>query len=158
MKKSLAKIFLRVLKPLPKREGKLFKEVENLKVMILTNNSEVAENFTERNRLEYLDGETYLDVLYRTRDFIHKNHTLLTHPLSGSIKPNETPFKSVALSAEAGEFDLQSLEIIENAIATAEKLLKDCKVREWPQKIIEDFKLIDYNLIESGMESINQFS
>lgn len=129
-----------------------------MKVMILTNNLKVAEDFTERNRMEYLDGETYLNVLCQARDFIHKNHTLLTHPLSGSIKPNETPFKSVALSAEAEEFDMQSLEIIENAIATTEKLLKDCKVREWPQKILDDFKLIDYNLIKSGIESINQFN
>ncbi len=126
--------------------------------MILTNNSKVAEDFAENNQMEYLEDKAYLDVLYLSRDLIHKNHTLLTHPLSGSIKPNETPFKSLALSLEAKEFDMQSLEIIENAIATTEKLLKDCKVREWPERIINDFKLIDYNLISSGIESINQFN
>lgn len=126
--------------------------------MILTNNSKVAEDFAENNRMEYLDGEAFISILYYARDLIHKNYILLTHPLSGSIKPNETPFKSLALSAEPKEFDIQSLEIIENAIATTEKLLKDCKVREWPERIIDDFKLIDYNLIKSGIESINQFN
>lgn len=129
-----------------------------MKVKILTNNSEVAKDFKEKNQMEYLEKSTYLDILHLTRDLIHKNHLLLTHPLSGSIKPNETPFKSIAVSDEPKEFDYQSLEIIENAIATTEKLLKDSKVREWPEKIIGDFKLIDYNLIKSGIESIKQFS
>lgn len=126
--------------------------------MILTNNSEVAKDFEKNNQMEYLEEKAYLDVLCLARDLIHKNYTLLTHPLSGSIKPNETPFKSLALSAEPKEFDMQSLEIIENAIATTEKLLKDSKVREWPERILGDFKLIDYNLIKSGIESINQFN
>lgn len=129
-----------------------------MKVKILTNNSEVAKDFKEKNQMEYLEKSTYLDILHLTRDLIHKNHLLLTHPLSGSIKPNETPFKSIAVSEKPEEFDYQSLEIIENAIATTEKLLKDSKVREWPEKIIGDFKLIDYNLIKSGIESIKQFS
>lgn len=126
--------------------------------MVLTNNSKVADDFTEKNQMVYLEGRAYLDVLCHARDLIHKNHELLTHPLSGSIKPNETPFKSLAVSLEPKEFNMQSLEIIENAIETTEKLLKDCKVREWPKRIIEDFKLIDYNLIKSGLESINQFN
>ena len=75
--------------------------------MILTNNEKVAEDFTEKNQMEFLNGSSYLEILQTARDFIHKNHTLLTHPLSGSIKPNETPFKSVALSLEPKEFEPQ---------------------------------------------------
>lgn len=33
----------------------------------------------------------------KVRDRIHEGHLLLSHPLSGSVKPNETPYKSVMI-------------------------------------------------------------
>ncbi len=126
-------------------------------MILITNNLKVAEDFSKGNEMVYLEKASYLDVLNQARDLIHKNHELLTHPLTGSVKPNETPFKSLAVSEKATSFNMQSLEIIENAIETTEKLLNDCKVREWPERILDDFRLIDYNLIRSGLESINQF-
>lgn len=129
-----------------------------MKVILLTNNKKVAKELAGNNKLEFLEEASYLEVLLKARDMVHSNYHLLTHPLSGSIKPNETPFKSVALSLEPKEFNMQSLEIIEASIETTKKLLNDTKPRNWPEKVLDDFKLIDYNLIKSGLESINQFN
>jgi hypothetical protein len=43
--------------------------------------------------------------------------------------------------------DLESLEIIEESINTTEKFLHDFGIPKWSEKIMEDFKLIDYDLI-----------
>lgn len=56
------------------------------KMIIITNNSNVKEFFEPLSRydVEFIEGG-YGDVLYKTRDYVHKNYKLLTHPLSGSI-------------------------------------------------------------------------
>ncbi|MGL6131078.1 MAG: GrdX family protein, partial [Fusobacteriaceae bacterium] len=72
-----------------------------MKHMIVTNNPKVNK---ELKNLKFegnfdIDIEIgYIDILYKVRNLIHLGHTLLTHPLSGSIKPSETPYKSVVLS------------------------------------------------------------
>lgn len=123
-----------------------------MKAIIITNNTLVKEKFNDRP-LEYVDGSLY-DVLLNVRDYIHKGHELLTHPLSGSVKPNETKFKSVLISKKNNGLDYDSLAIIEDSIKMTEKLLKDNKVRRWPDKILHDFMVIDLDLITSGIESL----
>lgn len=94
-----------------------------------------------------------MDVLAITRDFIHKGHELLTHPLSGSIKPNETPYKSILISDQPHTMKMHSLMIIEDSIHTAKKFMEMKKMPKWTESILEDFSEIDYRLLESGIES-----
>jgi hypothetical protein len=106
--------------------------------------------------VSYRDDLDLIGLLELARNLIHEGHLLLTHPLSGSIKPYETPFKSMALSLERGPLDFQSLQIIEDSIATARKFQGDARQIHYSEKIYDDFRLIDMNLIKSGIESINQ--
>ena len=84
--------------------------------MIITNNPSVREHYMTRQTVVIVDGG-YRDVLMQARDRIHRGHPLLTHPLMGSLKPNETPYRSVILGDEllAGT-DADSVLIIEEAI------------------------------------------
>ncbi len=116
--------------------------------MIVTNNKLVDSEF---ENVEYLEGCKYLEVLIYCRDKIHKGHKLLTHPLSGSVKPNETPYKSVVLSDEIGTLDFESLDIIESAIATTKKFLNNSEVRNWPERILYDFQIIDLGLVKGAL-------
>lgn len=117
------------------------------KAIIVTNNSLVMEKLNDRYEILYVDG-TLMEVLILARDYIHKGHKLLTHPLSGSVKPNETPFKTVLISRSCGKTnDMDSLVMIENSIHTVEKFLRDKKAPEWNDRLLEDFRLIDYDLI-----------
>ena len=113
--------------------------------LYVTNNPLVLEKAGLNNisgSLTFTNG--FMDVLTTARDMIHKGHRLLSHPLSGSVKPGETPYKTIVLSKEAGSLDTDSLRIIEEAVVTARKFnLKD-KISE---KADKDFQLVDYTLI-----------
>ena len=86
----------------------------------------------------YVAHVDLLKILYIARDKIHEGHKLMTHPLSGSIKPGQTYYKSIVITKDKGDLDTESLKIIESSIAVAESMLKD-------------FQLIDFELIKSGM-------
>ena len=116
-------------------------------LFIITNNPMVQEEFECKYDVKFYNTSA-LDVLIRVRDHIHKGYRLLTHPLMSSVKPNETPYRTICLSKDAmNQVDLQSLEIIEASIATTQKFLKDFNTPNWSKKILLDFQLIDSDLI-----------
>ncbi len=118
--------------------------------MIVTNNPLIREKLGESHTIIYKDI-SYEDVLKEVRDRIHEGHRLLSHPLSGSVKPNETPYKSVMISKGKGEIDEGSLAIIENAIQACRKFV--FKSDQYKPEVYEDFRLIDWTLLESGIAS-----
>lgn len=118
--------------------------------IIITNNPKVNDFFQDYEcELIFLDG-SYYDVLDTVRQKVHLNYHLKTHPLSGSIKPNETPYKSVAITKEKS-FDMSSLELIENAISVYNRLQKDLKTPYWTDEILDDFMVIDLDLIKHAL-------
>ena len=122
-------------------------------MIILTNNPDVAQTFQDRKVL-WVDG-SYRDVLIEARDLIHQGHRLLTHPLMGSLKPNETPYRTVAVSSETGPLDLDSLQLIENAVETFDKFARVTRPDRGvntPERMLADFRMIDLSLIESALE------
>ncbi|SKC75536.1 hypothetical protein SAMN02194393_02869 [Maledivibacter halophilus] len=128
-----------------------------MKKMIITNNNLVHDKYNEKMDTIYLEGDSYLEVLKFTRDKIHEGYKLLTHPLSGSVKPNETPFKTTAIELNKGKLDLESLQIIEESIMVANKFIKEKKTPNWNPKILDDFRIIDLYLIDGAIESMDQF-
>lgn len=101
----------------------------------------------------FLDGSAR-DVLVAARDMIHRGQKLLTHPLMGSVKPNETPFKSVALSCETGTLDLESLMLVENSIMAFDRFSKIKRPNSGEnadEEIKDDFREIDLSLIKSAL-------
>lgn len=116
-------------------------------LIIITNNPMSKEQFEKKYKVIHIDG-TMMDILKKVRDYIHVGHKLLTHPLMSSIKPNETPYRTICISKDKlSKVDLQSLSIIEESIMTTEKFLKDFKTPQWNEKILLDFQLIDFDLI-----------
>jgi hypothetical protein len=91
------------------------------KKIIITNNPLVSD-ISCSDKVEYHDID-YLGVLIKVRDKIHLGHWLLTHPLYGSVKPGETPYRTVLLSAERGSLDEQSLIMVEESIETFKKFV-----------------------------------
>lgn len=117
------------------------------KAVIITNNEMVVDELGKKIDFIFIEG-TLMDVLLIVRDYVHKGHRILTHPMMGSVKPNETPYKTVLISRGNGEtIDVDSLTLIENSIQTAEKFIKDKKTPDWSKKLLADFRLIDYDLI-----------
>lgn len=120
-------------------------------ILIITNNPKCLAEFNQKYAVEFLNGEL-MDVLKVVRNYIHAGHSLLTHPLSSSIKPNETPYKTVIITKLKKEvIDFQSVNFIEQAIHTTEKFIKDRGTPAWSDKILNDFMLIDYDIISQGI-------
>lgn len=125
---------------------------------IVTNNPSVYDKYHEAWQVEFLEDKTFLEVLTVCRDYTHQGARMLTHPLTGSVKPNETPFKSIMLSSDKGPVDTESLIMIESAIEVTKKFLNNAEVKDWPARILDDFRVIDFQLITSGIESVNKYN
>lgn len=122
-------------------------------VIIITNNPKVIAKY-EQHKMFVV--ENMREVFVKARDLIHLGHTLLSHPLAGSIKPNETPYRSLLVSTKAEKLDFDSLSHIEGAIRKYDQFQKDRPTPEYPESILEDFQVVDFTLFQSGYESIKE--
>lgn len=118
---------------------------------IITNNPWVEEKYKDKYKVDYSEVG-YLELLEEVRDGIHLGHKLLSHPLSGSVKPNETPYKSVLVEEVQGDLDVDSLLIIEDAIVMARNLLKNPKLYLEDDQRMDDCRMIDLSLLDSALE------
>ncbi len=125
-----------------------------MKNILVTNNPDVRDKFNDKFQVDFLDEKGYIDVLQYTRDKIHEGHELLTHPLSGSIKPNETPYKSIIISSKKGNLDTSGLAIVEDSILSARKFITNKPTPSWPDHVLEDFRVIDLSLMENVIEKL----
>ncbi|MDE8733670.1 GrdX family protein [Eubacteriales bacterium DFI.9.88] len=120
-------------------------------MIIVTNNIMVSAAYEEGYNLKFFQV-THRELLCLVRDYVHKGHRLLTHPLSGSIKPTETPFKSVVLSEQQDGLDYRSLTLIEEAIRMHDKLYHSCNVTNYTRTVLEDFRRVDLALLDSAIK------
>ncbi len=119
-----------------------------MSILIITNNPLVNSTFGNEYEVIYADC-SYREVLVKVRDLIFKGHKLLTHPLSGSVKPNETPYKSVIIEGQATKLNFEDTTIIENSIMTCDKF--PVKYPILPPKVAEDFQIVDLALIKGAL-------
>lgn len=117
--------------------------------IILTNNPLAAEKYPGAAALHSADVE---GIFLLARDRVHLGARLINHPLSGSVKPNESPFKSLVLSLHSGGLDSDSLQLIEGAQAVLKKLGQ--KHRDYPPRVLEDFMVIDLDLLDSAIKAL----
>ncbi len=122
-----------------------------MKIQIITNNPLVAQKLSEEYPVHY-EPRSYREVLVAVRDLIHQGYQLYSHPLSGSVKPNETPYKSVFLSQKPGKLDLDAVRIIENSIITCDKFA--VKFPDPPPDMDRDFQLLDLTLLQGALSQI----
>ena len=123
---------------------------------IVTNNSLCRDKYQELIPVDFLEGKGYMDVLLAVRDYIQKGWRLETHPMTGSLKPNQTPYKSIMVSdlpREQEEFYSQEMTI-ENSILSCRKFLEIKQTPNWTEEIRKDFMLVDLSLIEGAIQKV----
>lgn len=127
---------------------------------ILTNNPLAAEEFGASHDVEFVDGKL-IDVLIRARDMVNSGAVLLNHPLYGSVKPNETPYRSLLVQrAEKpadGSFpaaDPESVRLIGNAVNAFSKFIVKKEITN-PQ-LLEDFQVVDLSLLKSAVAAADR--
>ena len=115
--------------------------------IVVTNNPLVIAQYEGKYCVDYIETDL-LGILTTVRDLIHKGHRLLTHPLMGSVKPNESPYKSVVISSTTEGADVQSVTIIGESILAAKKF----PPKEIPEQYLNDLQIVDLSLIRSALK------
>ena len=115
--------------------------------ILVTNNPLVEAQLKGMFRVDFKDDDL-IGILTFVRDLVHKGHRLLTHPLTGSVKPNETPYKTVLLTGATERVDTQSVIIIEECIQAAQKFTP----RHIPEKYLNDLQMVDLSLIRAAVQ------
>lgn len=124
---------------------------------IITNNPSLEGELSHRYPEAPIDVSyrklSFRSVLTAVRDEIHGGAKLLSHPLSGSVKPLETPYKSVLIERRDGaDLDLDSLSLIENAIQACDKFKEQDRIHI--PELQKDFQLVDRSLILTAVDSL----
>ena len=121
---------------------------------IITNNPLVAKEI-DNIPIDFIEG-SYRDVLLKAhRDIVENSYALLTHPLSGSIKPNETVYKSIIVAPQKSHsVDMESLVIVEKAIDVYDHFQEMRKTPDWNERILEDFAVVDFHIIHGAISQI----
>lgn len=124
-------------------------------IQIITNNGLVAQRCASRCPVRLYDV-SYGDLLLLVRDSVHRGGKLLTHPLAGSIKPNETPFRSILMQEGDGPLCFESARLIEESIAAFKKF-GGPRFQGMSDAARRDFAEIDLSLITGALDSAGIF-
>lgn len=119
---------------------------------LITNNPKFIEENLKDIEIEYLDV-SYIDILRKVRDYVHENWEIVTHPLYGSVKPNETIYRTIIIK-ENNSLDITSVNLISDAILTFKKFRNNREVPQWTDRVKDDFSVIDHDLIINAINRI----
>ena len=119
---------------------------------LITNNPKFIEENLKDIEIEYLDV-SYVDILRKVRDYVHENWEIVTHPLYGSVKPNETIYRTIVLK-ENNSLDITSVNLISDAILTFKKFRNNREVPQGTDRVKDDFSVIDHDLIINAINRI----
>lgn len=120
---------------------------------IVTNNDRVAEKY--KDDCEIIVKDTYYDVLLAVRDLVYDKHVLLTHPQASSLKPNQTPYRSVIVYPKDDDNNTDSILMIEKCIEVYNEWQEISPSPEhYEDKVANDFKTIDLSVIDNVIPRI----
>jgi len=123
------------------------------KHILITNNPKVKNKYEEKNiKISFMDNIE--SIFKEVRDYIHQGYILISHPLAGSVKPFQNPYRSIILRGNKG-LDFDSLKTYENSYEKYQQFKEKKKSKsELPADILDDYQVIDLSLIESAIQSI----
>lgn len=122
------------------------------KAILVTNNDRVYDKY--KDKLSCVYTESYEDTLIKVRDYVYNRHKLLTHPQALSLKPNQTPYRSVVVYP-AYEDNTQDILLIEKCIEVFNSWQSIAKTpSDYKENVREDFKTIDLSVIDNIMDRI----
>lgn len=127
--------------------------------IIITNNPLVSNSYSSTrlnlHSLLWVDGCTE-DVLTEVRNYCHNSYQLITHPLTGSIKPNQTPYKTVVVAPTSKTvIDYESVVTAETSLSKTLDMLRNKPRPNFTQSVLHDFAIIDLAFFQSYLEAIH---
>ncbi len=117
------------------------------KAVLITNNSRAYEKYKSSMKAVY--AESYEEVLIKTRDMVYDKHILLTHPQASSLKPNQTPYRSVIVYPKGTEDNIKDILLIEKCLETYYQWQNIApSPQKYSGKVLYDFMTIDLSVID----------
>jgi len=120
-------------------------------VLIITNNP-IVKNI-DNAEICFVKGDQR-QVLYQVLNKVAGGHTLLSHPLAGSIKTEDNPYRSVVLSTSITEADLSTLNMLEYCLGKVESGVRDGMQSRQLDQLARDFQMIDKELLDNALQSL----
>lgn len=122
--------------------------------VIVTNNDRVFEKYQNKTNVVLL--HTYEEVLIKVRDMVYDRHILLTHPQASSLKPNQTPYRSVMVYPKGESDNTKDVLLIEKCIETFHQWQEiACTPKDYDTGVSDDFKTIDLSVIDHVMSRVS---
>ena len=123
------------------------------KVILITNNDEVYKKYKDRVNCTFL--EEYGEVLIKVRDLVYNKHVLLTHPQASSLKPNQTPYRSIVVYPKDEEDNMKDIMLIEKCIEVFNQWQSIMPTpKDYKENVAKDFKTIDLSVVDNIMPRI----
>lgn len=121
--------------------------------ILVTNNDRVYEKY--KDTVKVLCMQSYEEVLVKVRDLVYDRHVLLTHPQASSLKPNQTPYRSVIVYPKRKEDNTEDILLIEKCLETYYQWQKIASTpKKYEERVAEDFKTIDLSVIDNVIPRI----
>lgn len=118
------------------------------KAVLITNNPRVYEKY--KDTLKVLFEESYEQVLIKTRDMVYDRHILLTHPQASSLKPNQTPYRSVVVYPQGTGDNTDDILLIEKCLETYGRWQEIAPTpKHYDDRVAYDFQTIDLSVIDN---------
>ena len=121
--------------------------------ILVTNNDRVLEKY--RHVCSVVMADSYEAVLIKVRDLIYDRHILLTHPQASSLKPNQTPYRSIAVYPKGNEDNMKDILLIEKCLEVYYQWQEIApSPNSYAPKVDNDFKTIDLSVVDGFMPRI----
>lgn len=118
------------------------------KAILITNNDRVYEKYKDQIKIILLN--TYEEVLIKVRDMVYDRHLLLTHPQASSLKPNQTPYRSVVVYPKGNEDNMKDIMLIEKCVQVYYEWQEIApSPAKYTDKVANDFKTIDLSVVDN---------
>lgn len=120
-------------------------------ILIITNNPMVQN--IKGYEVCWVEGSSQA-VYYKVLNFVGLGHKLLSHPLAGSIKPNQNPYRSIVVSKQKGQISEEDLKIISQCLEKVETMSLETTRSDLKVNHAEDFQLVDKELLLNALDSL----
>ena len=120
----------------------------------VTNNPRVYDKYKDETHVILL--KKYEEVLLKVRDLVYDRHVLLTHPQASSLKPNQTPYRSVVVYPQGEDDNMKDIMLIEKCIETYRQWQDIAPTPEkYADNVAYDFQTIDLSVIDNIIPRIS---
>lgn len=126
-----------------------------MRYVALTNNPRVEEKYGGRIEVICRPEDSAAALLVQGRDRLHLGWRLVNHPLTGSVKPNQTPYRSLLLEQPDGPAgtDWASLLALEDSMACLERF---AAFQPGSDEVLADLRMVDLALFDSAMAALSR--